>query len=100
MPADLALTGLIQFEVRSGLRLGPELEAQSFYGRTDHRDRRSGRPGFRWPIVLQVRRQQRLHLQMDEVQELSSAVISLDDISDHSGEPPPAAEAEAQERRR
>jgi putative transposase len=29
---------LIQFEVRSGPRRGPEHEAQSFYGRADHRD--------------------------------------------------------------
>jgi hypothetical protein len=29
---------LIQFEVRSGPRRRPEHEAQSFYGRADHRD--------------------------------------------------------------
>src|SRR3954452_17822937 len=31
-------SGLIQFEVRSVPRRGPEHEAQSFYGRTDHRN--------------------------------------------------------------
>jgi hypothetical protein len=44
MPPDTqsgALTlpsGLIQFEVRSGPRRGPEHEAQTVYGRTDHRN--------------------------------------------------------------
>lgn len=32
------LAGLIQFEVCSGPKRGPDHEAQSFYGRADHRD--------------------------------------------------------------
>jgi hypothetical protein len=52
MGHNLAPLGLIQFEVRSGLKRGPEYEAQTVYGRTDHRDfertlgRRSGRRSF------------------------------------------------------
>src|SRR3954471_17788290 len=54
-------TGLIQFEVRSGPRRVPEHEAQSFYGRADHRDLEGARGrGFGGGSVPQERRQRRL----------------------------------------
>jgi hypothetical protein len=50
--SDLAPRGLIQFEVRSGPRQGPEHEAQPLFGRADHRDfegarRHSSSPSIR-----------------------------------------------------